>query len=54
MFDESLITACKLLSLAIFFPIYLGALAYAFGAQSHTMDAYARIPLTEEGGRTDG
>ena len=46
MFDETLITASKLLSLAIFFPIYLGAVAYACGAPQ--LDAHARIPLQED------
>lgn len=45
MFDEALITASKLISLAIFFPIYLGALAYAFWGPQAAMDAHARIPL---------
>ena len=49
MFDEALITASKLLSLAIFFPIYVGAVAYAYwGPNRAAMEAHGRIPLLTE------
>jgi cbb3-type cytochrome oxidase subunit 3 len=49
MFDELLITACKLTSLLIFFPIFVGAVVYAYwGPNKAKMEAYGRIPFDHE------
>lgn len=48
MFDESLIMVSKIISLGIFFPIYIGALIYAcWGPNREAMDAHARIPFED-------
>ena len=48
MFDENLVMVSKLISLALFFPIYMGALVYAFwGPNRALMDANARIPFED-------
>lgn len=50
MYDETLITASKLISLLIFFPIFVGAVVYAYwGPNKAAMEAYGRIPLDDEG-----
>lgn len=49
MFDESLITLSKIVSLCIFFPIYLGALAYVFWKPNKPkFDSYAQIPFQDD------
>lgn len=50
MFDETLITASKLTSLLIFFPIFVGAVIYAYwGPNKAKMEAYGQIPFQEDG-----
>lgn len=49
MFDESLITLSKIVSLAIFVPIYTGAVVYAFWKPNKAkFDHYATIPFQED------
>lgn len=49
MFDLDLISSSKVLSLLIFMPIYLGALAYACWRPNQArFDAYARIPIQDD------
>jgi cbb3-type cytochrome oxidase subunit 3 len=50
VFELSLIAWSKIVALAIFFPIYLGALAYVFfGPDRATFERYARIPMHDDG-----
>jgi cbb3-type cytochrome oxidase subunit 3 len=50
VFELSLIAWSKIVALAIFFPIYLGALAYVFfGPDKATFARYASIPLQDDG-----
>ena len=47
-FAVDAIVASKVVSLAIFFPIYLGALAYAWRTPRARFAAYAAIPLEDD------
>ena len=48
-FSIDSIVASKLVALAIFFPVYLGALVYAMrGANQARFTAYAAIPLHDD------
>ena len=50
MFDETLIMSSKVVSLFIFFPIFLGAVVYAYwGPNKAAMEAYGRIPFQDDG-----
>ncbi|MEB3330656.1 MAG: cbb3-type cytochrome c oxidase subunit 3 [Candidatus Sericytochromatia bacterium] len=50
MFELSLVALSKIIALVIFFPIYLGALAYVLvGPDRATFERYARIPLEDAG-----
>lgn len=45
----SLVAACKIAALALFVPLYLGALGYAYWKPNKArFEAYARIPLSED------
>lgn len=49
-FAVDLVVASKLVSLLIFVPIYLGALAYAlYPRHRERFSAYAAIPLLDDG-----
>lgn len=48
MFDEALIASSKMISLLIFFPIFAGAVVYAYWPGNRAaLDAQARIPFDE-------
>lgn len=50
MFDEALIASSKMISLLIFFPIFVGAVVYAYwGPNQAAFEAHARIPFDDEG-----
>jgi cbb3-type cytochrome oxidase subunit 3 len=50
MFDETIVMASKIVALLIFFPIYLGAVVYAYrGANRELMERHGRIPFQDEG-----
>lgn len=49
MFDESLVVTTKIVAMCIFFPIYMGAVVYAFWRPNRArFEGYAQIPLQDD------
>ncbi|MBO9541572.1 cbb3-type cytochrome c oxidase subunit 3 [bacterium] len=46
---DTFATACKIVSLLMFFPIFVGVVFYAYGRRNKTrLESYALIPLQED------
>lgn len=46
---ESFAAACKIVSLLMFFPIFVGVAFYAYGRRNKArLESYALIPLQED------
>lgn len=49
MIDEHLVMICKVISLCIFFPVYVGAIAYAYWKPNREkLEAHGLIPFLED------